>query len=279
MSLWLRGLSSPSPNWRGIIVNAIAQRLRVSSEDLAALTSQAAHPWIVISGKMASGKDSLAERLNHAGYDGTARLLRYGDLMRNELEPALELWRSNPQWDEGEVVGAFCDTLGISALQSAQAVESLWEDMSNSSHTLTAWGRSNGLRYTLQALGGQWRLPQDQDYWARAAALEALTELSSRPVILTGGRFKSDVEIPRALGAIILRLDISAEEQRRRLTERDRHDIDPKTLSHPGETALDKWPHFDAHIDNNGSIDAALENALQAIERTLNYRKSSSNPQ
>lgn len=248
-------------------MNNLAGRLGMSDSELNAARASIKGDFVVLSGKMASGKDAVAEGLNNAQYGGRAALLRYGDAMRRELEPVLQAWRSAPEVTEEAVATLFRDMLGISSDEAAWAADQLGTEMEDARWTLSAWDRTPGLRRILQALGGPWRLDADEDYWARQTTRTALELLAEQPVILTGGRFLPDVELPRALGAIVLRIEIDADTQRARLGARDGLTVDPEAVAHPGETLLDDWPHFDARIDNSGTLEEAVTAARHHLEK------------
>lgn len=258
------------------VVRAAAARLRVTPRELASLVRSAQHDWIVVSGKMASGKDTVAAELNAALYAGGAVLLRYGDLMRQELDEALTAWSQDPDMPALQAAELVRSTLDLTPEQATQVVAALESDMRSSRGTLTAHDRTNGIRFALQSLGGAWRTGPDQDYWARSACLASLRAAQTAPVILTGGRFAPDVEIPRMLGAIVIRLDVSVEVQRARLAERDGLSPDEATLRHPGEVLLDDWQGFTARLDADRPLSdvvhdagAVVRDAHQAASRRV----------
>lgn len=241
----------------------VAARLRLSGEELEALSRSARHDWVVLSGKMASGKDTVAEGVNAALYGDHARILRYGDLMRHELEVALRAWENAlPDQDPAAVIA---DAIDLPDAYAAEVVEHLRADMERTAGKLTPWERTNGIRWVLQALGGPWRTASDEDYWARSACLSALRAAADGPVLLTGGRFAPDVEIPLLLGAVVIRIDVSEDTQLARLAKRDRLTPDPATLRHPGETVLDGWDGFTARLDGNRDLPDVVAQATRAI--------------
>ena len=255
---------------------SVASRLRVSADELAALQRAARQDWVVLSGKMASGKDTVAEGVNESLYSARARILRYGDLMRNELEVALRAWEAAPAGDDPvSVVAAAID---LPPGHAAEVVQHLHADMAKTDGQLTSWDRTNGIRWVLQALGGPWRTASDEDYWARSACLAALRAAADGPVLLTGGRFPPDVEIPRLLGAVVIRIDVSESTQLVRLAERDGLTPDPATLRHPGEVVLDGWEGFTARIDGDRDLPAVVAQATRAIVNAREPRTYDASP-
>lgn len=260
------------------VVRAAAARLRVPPRELADLVRSAQHDWIVVSGKMASGKDTVAAELNTELYADQAVLLRYGDLMRQELDEALAAWSRDPDMPTLQAVALVRSILGLTPEQATLIVDALESDMRSSRGTLTAHDRTNGIRFALQSLGGSWRTGPDQDYWARSACLAALRAAQTSPVILTGGRFTPDVEIPRMLGATVIRLDVSVEVQRTRLAERDGLSPDEETLRHPGEVLLDDWEGFTARLDADRPLSDVVADAGAVVRATRRAASRRVNP-
>ena len=231
--------------------------------------------WVVVSGKMCAGKDTIAPALVDLMPTRTT-MLRYGNLMRAELDPALDVIRAHyPDGSlfEDDVVEKVAETLTLPLEHARTLVDRLAPEMVASDGTLTASSRTEGIRSVLQDLGDDWRCIEDPDYWARKAAQESMAELASgRSVILTGGRFLPDVDMPRAAGAFLLRLSVTRQTQIERLSARD--GIAPsaetlRALDHKGETALDGYAHFDTVVDNNGHIDKALHASRTALATRL----------
>lgn len=252
--------------------NALYDRLRVptgSYDHALAALATGQQTWLILSGKMTAGKDTVApELVDIVGSD--VAMLRYGDLMRAELNPALDLLREwmgtyGPERVVTEahlreiIAGEVKTLLSLTIEQARELVDVLAPEMHQSNQTLTASARTNGIRKILQYLGDEWRCPNDRDYWARAAALAALDAVNAGwSVILTGGRFLPDVEIPRAAGALVVRIDVTRQTQLDRLRSRDGLDPDEETLAaldHIGETELDDWPHFDVRVANDTGTD------------------------
>lgn len=223
--------------------------------------------WVVVGGKMTAGKDTVAPELVDI-LPGDVEMLRYGNLMRAELDPALDLLRH--EYQRGQLLPALRPALAarISYMMdlrpqwATELVDTLAPEMEASKGTLTAHSRTDGNRSILQNLGEPWRCEDDADYWARPAAIAALEAVKAgKSVILTGGRYLPDVEIPRAANALLVRLDVTRATQLDRLSTRDGLGIDPDTLAaldHRGETALDDYAHFDVRVDNDGALEDCL---------------------
>lgn len=116
--------------------------------------------------------------------------------------------------------------------------------------TITGLSRNNEVIALLQYLGKDVRQPQDQLYWARKAvwaiALNASNGITS---LVTDVRFLHDAQSVLDASGYLVRLDISPEEQAKRLMERDGVTVPSETLNHISETALDNFECFNLRID------------------------------
>lgn len=116
--------------------------------------------------------------------------------------------------------------------------------------TITGMSRNNEVIALLQYLGKDVRQPQDELYWVRKMlwniALNASNGISS---LVTDVRFLHDATSVLNVGGYLARLDISPEEQAKRLMDRDGVTVPPETLAHISETALDDFQDFDIRID------------------------------
>ena len=88
-------------------------------------------------------------------------------------------------------------------------------------------------------------------------------------VVLTGGRYEPDVLIPKALGAIIIRIDADPSVRSHRILQRDGVIPTEEQLCHSGEVALDDWDGYDIRIDNNGSVQEAISEIQERLSCLL----------
>jgi hypothetical protein len=217
--------------------------------------------WLVVSGKMTSGKDTIAPLLAPL-LPGKVYLPRYGNLMRAELDPILDIMRQNEGSTKEQLVDLLYPEANLTEPRLRELIGVLGPELLESDFTLTAHSRTVGVRYVLQQLGDTWRCENDRGYWARRAVVDAVQALAAgESVITTGGRFAPDVELPAERGAVILRLDVTRETQLARLTDRDGLAPSPEVLlalDHSGEVALDDWKGFHVRVDNDGTLAEVL---------------------
>lgn len=210
--------------------------------------------WVVISGKMASGKDTLAAELEHLPGDGYVTI-SYGDVLRHAFKTIVPIVRdcyANGMAPDMATAAIMADILGYSVAHAHEvALEAYAIILAHGD--LDPWDRSNLHRKLLQRMGSDW-LP-DTDYLPRTAARMALEALEQgHSVVVTGGRYPEDVDLPRSAGAITVRLEFSRETQLARLLARDGLEPTPELmaqLNHSSEMALNHYP-ADIILRNDG---------------------------
>lgn len=236
-----------------------------------ALSNLAGHTacWVVVSGKMGSGKDTVAPLVPPAlGYTDVERV-GYSDPMKAEYQTIIDMFGEAPYYIdlEQEVTSPLVTQLGYKPQHAAAAAELVLGVLQSAPGKVGGWDRTNANRLVLQNIGADWRTEDDEAYWSKRVTVTCLEKIADgTSVYLTGGRFEPDVAIPQAMGAKIIRLDVSQEVQLKRLLDRDGVVPTEEELSHPGEVALDEWSHFDVRIDNNGTLEECMKALLAKLE-------------
>ena len=108
-------------------------------------------------------------------------------------------------------------------------------------------------RSLLQLWGTEYRRAQDPDYWVRKAE-ERLREIEEGPVIIDDIRFESEAQMVLNNNGRLVRINRPGGD---RIT----------TSNHESETALDKYPFFNWHIFNGGS----LEDFQEEVEHVMGF--------
>jgi len=99
-----------------------------------------------------------------------------------------------------------------------------------------------------------------QDYWIKQFLNKLiLLPQGTRYVICTDVRFFNEAEIIREIGGTVWRID------RARFDHGVRQELSDILDTHPSETELDTYPHFQTTIRNHGT----LENLRQEVETAL----------
>lgn len=225
--------------------------------------------WVILSGKMASGKDTLAPLVKLPGKE--REILSYGNILRENLSLVMDSAFTREQ--EAKGYGAIVDEvkaiLGYSQEASKEFTQMVWRRFVKEG-ALNPYERTNFMRTLLQKMGSDW-LPYD-DYLPVCAAGRAHILLNNgTSVIAAGSRFLPDVEIPRLAGGITVRLDVTEETQLRRLQKRDNLPITDELLTalhHPGELELDDYPH-DIRVDNNTDGDEAFQKMVEEVNSKI----------
>lgn len=225
--------------------------------------------WAVMSGKMTSGKDTVAPLLV---LPEGAVVSSYGDLIREEMSIAIPHIRSMviDGTPEATTIRRVSGGMNLSEEIAEEIVRLLASDFREDIH-LTPRSRTDNMRYLLQNLGSDWRTADDEDYWARRGAIRAMEIIGSgKSVVAAGSRFLPDVEIPRLEGGFTVRLDVSRETQLRRLKSRDglMSEKTLKALDHPGETCLDDFDH-DIRVNNDDEGEYALSKVVETLNRHI----------
>jgi hypothetical protein len=252
-----------------------SEKNRVISSAMQNLSTGDAHV-VGFSGKKGSGKDTAAqyfiEQLASEGKDAT-----YARISAGIKTEAQEMFDSIYAWLDGSAKQknmipisqrsklenysadrtlawngfekSFTSRFDISH-RDFEHIMSLVYPLLKKDKTITGLSRNNEVIALLQYLGKDVRQPQDKLYWARKAvwaiALNASNGVTS---LVTDVRFLHDAQSVLDVGGYLVRLDISPEEQAKRLMERDGVTVPPETLNHISETALDNFKNFDMRID------------------------------
>jgi hypothetical protein len=229
---------------------------------------------LLVSGKLGSGKDSVAPAV-FTTLGITAAEHQYFALPLkeevNQMMADLRTW-----WDTGRfaaltparreqaaelIAGLHHMPLGHARFYTGEFLNQVLANRVVHSRSRTAV-----MRRALQYHGTECRRSQDENYWVKKALSNAVTALAAgTSVYFTDARFPNEVTVPAALGAISVRLDISPEVQRERIIRRDGRIEDPQALMHPSETSLDDFTGFNIRFRNEGTLQEAVDQVVAGI--------------
>lgn len=206
-------------------------------------------PFVAISGKMFSGKDTLA--------DGIVDLLRargldvvrktYSDFICAEAQQGVLVMRALSRRGREVVVGAVAEAVDLDIEAAQQFVDAIDADLGDPDFTIRS--RTKGSRFILQQLGRDWR---PEGYWPRKVmALCHEWRADGSAVVLVGIKYLGETQGSRDAGATLVRLDISRAEQVRRSLARDGFAPSDEALDHPGESLLDDYD-YDLRVSTDG---------------------------
>lgn len=252
-----------------------AEKNRVISSAIKNLDTGDAHV-VGFSGKKGSGKDTAAQyfidQLASEGKDATyARISAGIKTEAQEMFDSIYAWLNGsakqinmiPISQRSKLENYSADrTLAWNGFEKSftsrfdishrdfEHIMSLVYPLLKKDRTITGLSRNNEVIALLQYLGKDVRQPQDKLYWARKAvwviALNASNGITS---LVTDVRFLHDAQSVLDVGGYLVRLDISPEEQAKRLMDRDGVTVPPEMLNHISETELDDFGEFDMRID------------------------------
>lgn len=246
--------------------------------------------FALFSGKMASGKDSVASATMKALGRENADHLSYAAALKDELNAIMGTIRnSKARRDARHLQGAVrplvrrkltrlhfaalvaqvCEMHDLKPFQAQVIIRAVLPELSRDP-SLNAYSRTPGIRRALQYLGTDVRRAVDTDYWAKKALRVAVEALAAgRDVYCTDARFPNEVSLAALVGARTVRLDIPAELQEQRLFARDGIKPSEEALNHESETALDDYDSFDLRMDNTGAFEVTVEIVVQSLDTSV----------
>lgn len=217
-----------------------------------------------ISGKMGSGKDTvallLAERFSQSGEKVVIRSL--ADSLKEEVAKTVaDALMSHSEQD-------FCDSVtswsGISSIHAQELLKvlhpliaSLLEQRVEPNEVTAELLYRNPadkplVREVLKFWGNDVRRAQNPDYWVDMAAVYAKEQVGSGvSCIIPDVRRQNEAGFINDSGGLLVRLNVSEKEQRRRLLSRDNKLSDRSAFTHITETDLDDYDRFDVILDTD----------------------------
>lgn len=217
-----------------------------------------------VSGKMGSGKDTvaslLAERFSQAGDKVVIR--SFADSLKEEVARLVaDALISQSEQD-------FCDSVtswskissihaqGLLKVLHPLATSLLEQRVEANEVTAELLYRNPAdkplVREVLKFWGNDVRRAQNPDYWVDMAA-EYAKEQRDMGVscIIPDVRRQNEAGFIKDAGGLLVRLNVSKEEQRRRLLSRDNKLSDRSAFTHITETDLDDYDRFDLILDTD----------------------------
>lgn len=224
---------------------------------------------LALSGKLASGKDSLAlGTMERLGVKEPIHVY-FGDSIKNEINQTIALLNSLNRPSVEQFAKLIEIEQGVSSVHLAEIAELLIFDYEHN-HKLEARDRTPNMRRVLQLWGTEVRRGQDPLYWVNKTLKKALTyALNGYSVYLTDARFPNEVAPSQEIGFVVGRVEITTEVQQERLFSRDAMAIDPTATAHSSETSLDGYLGFDFVIDNNGAFSDSLDALYSKVSEVL----------
>lgn len=208
---------------------------------------------IGFSGKICSGKDSVAQSTfeDFLPFPEVEKD-SFGADLKEELNQIIQFSARTIRSKSADELLAFSKEMKASPEAIAHTLDFIEAEVAQGM-LQRASDRTAGSRRALQHWGTQVRRAQDPNYWVRKPLARTL-ERAARGIssCFTDTRFVSEAESILAISAPLIRLDVSPEEQSRRLATRDGIQLSEDSRSHQSETELDGYEHFSFRIDTDG---------------------------
>lgn len=202
---------------------------------------------IGISGKIASGKDYLAQKLQESlktqglESDSTA----FAKSIKNELDIIIQAIRAARSTGWAKVMTGLY--LNEHSDDSKQIVDYLYDEV-RADGSITAYSRTGSVRSALQLLGVTRRIQSDC-YWTNKFISDVLKSYEHNTfVLVTDVRMPDEAQTIKDAGGYLIRLEPSDEVLEERRLNRDGITYTLEQLFHPTETALDRYEGFDQVI-------------------------------
>lgn len=196
-----------------------------------------------LAGKMASGKDTIGLTLRE-NKDKEMLLLSFAGGLRNEITETLEEIKSN------------------NFIKPDSMPDDLYELLLDESKEdkIDVYKRTNRMRQILQKYGTEYRRKEKDSYWVDKLE-ETIKKNKDKSICVTDARFINELDMLKGQGFYLVKINISDEEQEKRLRNRDGNSI--KRIKHISESAFEDYKDFDLEIDNNNKT------PIEAVEEIL----------
>lgn len=204
--------------------------------------------FIGFSGKIASGKDTIAQKvIEDLNIDYVQEF--FAKPLKNELNSLLSI--INYAYTQDEAIEKIVSSQNISLDEAEHIVELLFDEIKKNPH-LTAYDKTVQLRKAIQYWGTDVRRKYDDKYWIKKTMKSVFENLAEgQNVITTDARFINEADALFISQAFLIRLDVSPEVQKQRIMSRDNITITPENLLHPSETELDNYQKFHMRINTD----------------------------
>lgn len=204
--------------------------------------------FVILSGKIGSGKDTVAPRImKELGLPKNSYTQEYfAKPLKQEMQTIIDLTRAKT--NISDVVFTVAKTMNVEYKQALKTVSYLRTEV-RKDRTLTSYTKKSGIRQALQYWGTNVRREQNEYYWVEKTLELTLPKIAKgESIYITDARFPNESDATLEYLGKLIRLDVSPEEQERRIKNRDDVIITQAMRQHISETALDDYEKFDFRI-------------------------------
>ena len=217
---------------------------------------------ISFSGKIASGKDTLANALQmnlKKDLNVNFEIISFGYFLKDELKDFID----NLYFDERILSNIF--QISIDDVKKCKEILYTEEnrDIKN---------KTNNIRKLLQYYGTNIRRKQDKNYWINRL-IYYIKNSKTNNFIITDSRFVNEIESLNIFDTFKIDLRISKNEQLRRITNRDGTILSLDELNHLSECELDDYKNFDLILDvDDKKINECTDLILKKVNISLDLK-------
>lgn len=234
-----------------------------ADETTIAAAAASREPRLVVSGRLASGKDTVAEAVMHELGMTDAVRVSFATPLRREVDELIDAIRIGGPETAAETVAR----IGGVPVEAGRATADLICSALAADPSVTSYVRTREIRLALQEWGTDVRRARDPEYWVKQAMRNVVELLAEqRPVYVTDARFPNEVAAARNLGFLAVRLEVELPVRAARLKARDGLDIDPAAENHPSEKELETYDGFDLWVDNSGALEQTVAEVIVALK-------------
>lgn len=227
-----------------------------------------------ISGKKASGKDTLARSFGEA-YKNTTGLplaeIAFADDLKLETTSVIEsldnIAKVTPEMTERSF--KTLSKLHNIPYEQFEHLAEIIDPVVGKGEIMppNGWTRSKEVWAFLAYLGTEIRQSQDRLYWVRPVVQRVLENAyEGKSSFITDVRFPHEYDFLKDTNGFVFRVFVTTETQRKRLFVRDGVVPTDTSLNHTSEIALDNYSGFNYVIDNNseGKLDEKTSEMMNA---------------
>ena len=187
---------------------------------------------ISFSGKICSGKDTMGEYFKKTFPN--AIQLSFGNELKNEAQNFIDNIKKDKNYKPEDMTEEVYNKLKKIAINTKNNTRDHTEEM----------------RIVLQTYGTEYRRALNKNYWVNKVK-KIIEDNPDDLFYITDARFINEIEMLESLGTFLVKLDVSEEEQLRRLEFRDSIKRKQTELKHSSETELDLFDRYDFIIDTS----------------------------
>jgi hypothetical protein len=215
---------------------------------------------IGITGKMGSGKDTTAAALMPLLSDLENTHIYFSAALKQEVSAAIaDIHKHIDSQSRQGLYRIISANHRLNIVDTHYIVDILAEEIKKTGKPVDGWERSAVTRRVLQYWGTEIRRKEDEDYWVKKSVQSIAEKLVSTDgaivvtcaVYVTDARFSNEARAIIDLGGSLIRLEVSPEEQSKRIFARDGILPTEEARQHPSETSLDNYEGFDVKIDTD----------------------------